>query len=69
VTSRLPYSTHMFVNERDGQATGNHVLLLDVLTVVVRSFVPVNIARRELQVHQHPVVRHRGTGAVRMSAY
>ena len=37
----------MFVDERDGQATGNHVLL-DVLTVVVRSFVLVNIVRGEL---------------------
>ena len=30
---RLPYCTRMFVDERDGQAIGNHVLL-DVLAVV-----------------------------------
>jgi hypothetical protein len=38
----------MFVDEGDGQATGNHVLLLDVLTAVVRSFILGNVVRGEL---------------------
>ena len=32
---RLPYRMRVFVDERDGQVTVNHVLLLDVLAVVV----------------------------------